>query len=155
MLLLLLLQVWLNALLAMARGSTIWAVATEPDGNGDGGDFKRKLLDTAAWSSDAQREAASFDPSYRLPEGTRATSILDWKARQFDIARKENGLVVKRFVGLVARGPHPPFISLSLMRRYGDGDGEVADWCERAGWWYAHACVRCACRCTSAQSLGT
>ena len=98
----------------MARGTTIWAIATEPkeysDGTMHGGHFKRKLLDTDRWDSDEQCRAASFDPCYQLPEGTRATSILDWEAKQFAIAQEQNGLVVKRFVG------------------YGTGRGEVADW---------------------------
>ena len=97
------LQVWLKGLLALARGTTIWAIATQ-------GNFKRKLLGTDRWATDEQCRAACFDPCYRLPEGTRATSILDWEAKQFAIAQEQNGLVVKRFTG------------------YSEGVGEVADW---------------------------
>ena len=103
-------QVWLKGLLALAPGTTIWAIATEPESHGGGGHFKRKLLDTAAWASDEQCNAASFDPCYRLPDGDRASSILDWEARIFAMVAKDNGLVVKRFVG------------------YGKGKGKVADW---------------------------
>ena len=93
----------------MARGTTIWAIATE-DGYSRVGHFKRKLFDTDRWATDAQCRAASFDPCYELPEGTRATSILDWEAKQFAIAQERNGLVVKRFVS------------------FGAGEGKVADW---------------------------
>ena len=95
----------------MARGTTIWAIAAEADEDGYGGHFKRKLEDIDRWDSDEQCRAASFDPCYQLPEGTRATSILDWEAKQFAIARERNGLVVKRFVGIDLKG-----------------DGKVADW---------------------------
>ena len=78
-----------------------WAIATEPDHRlkNEGGHFKRKLEDTERWALDEQCRAACFDPCYRLPEGTRATSILDWEAKQFAIAQEQNGLVVKRFTG--------------------------------------------------------
>ena len=69
------------------------------------------MLDTAAWASDEQCKAASFDPCYQVPEGTRASSILDGEARMFAMAAKKNGLVVKRFVD-----PLDP------------GNGKVADW---------------------------
>ena len=98
----------------MARGTTIWAIATEPSGCNDDGHFKRKLEDSGRWASDEQCRAACFDPCYRLPEGTRATSILDWEAKQFAIAQEQNGLVVKRFVGGHSVGDA--------------GTGEVADW---------------------------
>ena len=105
-------QVWLKGLLALARGTTIWAIATELPSDGSGrGHFKRKLEDTDRWASDGQCRVASFDPCYELPEGTRATSILDWEAKQFAIAQEQNGLVVKRFVGASY-----------------DGEGVVADW---------------------------
>ena len=97
-------QAWLKGLLALAFGTTIWAIATEDN-------FRRKLEDTQRWASDEQCLAASFDPCYRLLEGTRASSILDWEAKQFAIAREQNGLVVKRFVGLAKAG-----------------SGKVADW---------------------------
>ena len=42
----------------MARGTTIWAIATEDN-------FKRKLQDTDRWGSDGQCRAASFDPCRR------------------------------------------------------------------------------------------
>ena len=70
-------QVWLKGLLALARGTTIWAIATEPHPrSGIGGHFKRKLEDSDRWASDGECRAACFDPCYRLPEGTRATSIM-------------------------------------------------------------------------------
>lgn len=94
-------EVWVNGLFALPRGSTIWAVLTE-DHVGDfgpvPGHFRRKLEDTAAFDTDAKCRAVSFDPTYRLPDGTRASTILDWEAKQFAIAQESNGLVVKRWM---------------------------------------------------------
>ena len=69
------------------------------------GHFRRKLEDTAAFDTDDKcRAMSSFDPCYRLPEGT--SSILDWEARQFAIAQEENGLVVKSWRGGGLTGGH-------------------------------------------------
>ena len=84
-------EVWADGLFALPRGSTIWAILTE-------GHFRRKLEGEAAFDTDAKCRAVSFDPTYRLPAETRASTILDWEAKQFAIAQEKNGLVVKRWM---------------------------------------------------------
>ena len=82
---------WLNGLLALKSGSKIFAILTEKN-------FKAKYDNESQCDSPAKCAALNFDPEWGLATGERATSILDWEARQFARVSELHGLKVCKFV---------------------------------------------------------
>ena len=82
---------WLNGLLALKPGSKIFAILTEKN-------FRPKYVNESQCDSPAKCAALNFDPEWGLATGERATSILDWEARQFARVSELHGLKVCKFV---------------------------------------------------------
>ena len=82
---------WLNGLEALKPGSKIFAILTEEH-------FKAKHVNESQCDSPAKCADLNFDPEWGLATGDRATSILDWEARQFARVSELHGLKVCKFV---------------------------------------------------------
>jgi hypothetical protein len=88
---------WLNGLEALKSGSKIFAILTEKN-------FRPKCVNESQCDSPAKCAALNFDPEWGLVKGERATSILDWEARQFARVSELHGLKVCKFVDGLGRG---------------------------------------------------
>ena len=89
-------EVWLLGLLGLPRGSKIYVVNPEGEGNRDtcSNDFKAKFQDASKFATEAQRDAVCFDPCFELADDERATTIMDWERRQFVRVAALNGLQI-------------------------------------------------------------
>lgn len=103
-------EAWRKGLLALERGSKIYVINADgmtrelprfggaPDPTDPTG-FKAKFLGVEAFDTKAKRDTMCFDPTYMVPKGGRASTILDWERRQYLHVAKANGLEIVNFNG--------------------------------------------------------
>merc|ERR1712232_383337 len=76
-------EVWLEGLRSL-HDREVFVVAESPA-------FKAKFQRA---TDDEENTANCFDPRYALPQGERATCILDWERRQIAIAADQRNLKI-------------------------------------------------------------
>jgi len=104
-------EVWLQGLLNLPRGSKIFVVIAE--------DFEVKFIDMdRKFTDDASCRRCCFDPTYELPAGERAKSILDWERRQFILAAKQNSLTIVHSYHGEDKGAFPAFYYVGSEYEY-------------------------------------
>merc|ERR1712107_56094 len=74
-----------------SRDVYVFIIADGTDGGSDNFCFKNKFLER---TSDELNAKNCFDPSYNLPSGERASSILDWERKQLLRVAASNSLTI-------------------------------------------------------------